>query len=166
MEGEIMLQEIAKTIAHFHFQTVHFPIALSFASCFVFALGFLGKGEKKEKLLHAGRVLLYLGTLGALVAMSTGLLAESSIPHHHEGEAHEIMESHEMLGVIIASSLSVLSLISLFSEKKKKTGARKIVFLLLLIIAGFVGYTGYLGGRLGHEFGIGVSGQETKEGLE
>lgn len=152
-----------ETIAHFHFQTVHFPVALTFASL-LFAL--LGQWRKSEALSAAARYTLYLAALGALVAMTTGLLAEEYLPHSHEGEIRDVMERHELLGLSLAGGLVLTSVISLIAERKRwiggrsPAGGRKIISLLLLILSGGIAITGYLGGRLGHEFGIGIKKEE------
>ena len=152
-----------ETIAHFHFQTVHFPVALTLAS-FLFAL--LGHWRKSEPLFAASRFTLYLATLGAITAVTTGLMAEEYLPHAHEGEISAVMEWHETLGLSIAGGLLLTSIISLIAEKKKRAGGRspaggrKIVLILLFVLSLAVGVTGFLGGRLGHEFGIGIQKEE------
>lgn len=143
-----------ETLAHYHFQTVHFPIALTLTSGVLFLIGRL---RKSENLAMAGRFLLYLATLGTLAAVSTGLMAEKYLPHSHEGKIHEVMEWHETLGLVIAGGLLLTSILSLIAQRKNAGSLRTLVLLLLVLLAGAVGYTGYLGGRLGHEFGIGVN---------
>ncbi|MBI4411838.1 MAG: DUF2231 domain-containing protein [Deltaproteobacteria bacterium] len=146
-----------ETLAHFHFQTVHFPVALTLASL-LFAL--LGQWRKNESLFAASRFTLYLATLGAIAAVTTGLMAEEYLPHEHEGIAREIMEEHETLGLSIAGGLVLASIISLITERKRWIGGRKIVLIFLFILSSAVAVTGYLGGRLGHEFGIGIKKEE------
>ncbi|MBI2341002.1 MAG: DUF2231 domain-containing protein [Deltaproteobacteria bacterium] len=146
-----------ESLAPFHFQFVHFPIALTFAGLLFALLGYL---RKSEFLFAASRYTLYVATLGAMAAATTGLMAEEYLPHSHEGEAHEIMEGHETLGLSIAGGLLLTSILSIFAEKKKWAGARKIVLILLFILSSAVAVTGYLGGRLGHEFGIGIQKEE------
>ena len=142
-----------ETIAHYHFQTVHFPIALTLAGFFLMALGLI---RRHDSCFIAARYVLYLATAGAVVAVSTGLLAENFIPHSHEGAIHEVMEWHETLGLWIAGSLIFTSVLTWLMVRKGYRHGKTITALLLLIISTLIGITGYLGGRLGHEFGIGL----------
>lgn len=153
-----------ESIASYHFQTVHFPIALTLTSLLLMLIGFW---KKHENLLMASRYVLYLATLSALIAMTTGLLAEEYLPHAHEGEVHSVMEWHQYLGFVIVGLLVITSYVSYWVEKKQYQSMRKNILLLLIVVASLVIFTGYLGGRLGHEFGIGIhevpsTQQETK----
>ena len=150
-----------ETIAHYHFQTVHFPIALTLSSAFFLLVGRLRNGER---FLATGRFLLYLATIGALAALSTGLMAEEFLPHSHEGEIHDVMEWHQTLGISITIGLALTSLIAFAAEKKQSGGLRNLVLILALLLATAVSTTGYLGGRLGHEFGIGVDTKAQQDG--
>lgn len=149
-----------ETLAHYHFQTVHFPIALTLTSALLLLVGRL---RQSRNLLIAGRYLLYLATVGALAAMTTGLMAEEFLPHSHEGEIHDVMEWHQTLGIGIASVLALTSVIAFVAEKKNSGALRNLVLLLVILLAAAVSTTGYLGGRLGHEFGIGIEAKAQKE---
>ncbi|MBI2336542.1 MAG: DUF2231 domain-containing protein [Deltaproteobacteria bacterium] len=144
-------------LARFHFQTVHFPIALSFTALFLIVVGLL---SKKEKFFISGRIILYLATLGALVAMTTGLMAEEYLPHSHAGEIRAIMEWHETLGITIVVSLVVISLLAFLESRKPSQTIKTFISILLIVLVGAVGFTGYLGGRLGHEFGVGIKKEQ------
>jgi len=154
------VETILQTIAPYHFQTVHFPIALTLASFFLLFLAFF---KKRESLFNASRYVLYLATLGALAAMTTGLIAEEFLPHTHEGEIHGVMEWHKRLGIVIPSVLTLTSILFFWADKKQRTDLRKWVFILLAVCSVLVSTTGYFGGRLGHEFGIGIQKIQSSE---
>ena len=118
-----------ETLAQFHFQTVHFPIALSFAAWLLMLVGVLGK---KENFFISGRMVIYLASLGAIVAMSTGLMAEEYLPHSHAGEIHSIMEWHETLGITLTCVLAVLSLLCFWESRKNNSSFRFFLALLFL----------------------------------
>jgi uncharacterized membrane protein len=83
---------------------VHFPIALLNA---FFVMELLGFVLKKGEFRVAATWMLYLGTLGALAAVSAGLWAAHTVPH--TDEEHAIMIDHRNLGLIVLALAIVLS---------------------------------------------------------
>lgn len=71
-----------------HPLVVHFPIALWSAALLFWVLALRGRDE----LWYAGRWVLYLGSLTALVAVGTGLWAEDRLGHDTPG--HELVHVH------------------------------------------------------------------------
>lgn len=87
-----------------HPSLVHFPIAcLSLFFLFEIA-GAFWRGDRMRPITSA---LLYVGTLGALLAACAGLYAASTVPHGQT--VHDIMEWHERLGLSVAGLSLVLS---------------------------------------------------------
>ncbi|MCX6273137.1 MAG: DUF2231 domain-containing protein [Bacteroidetes bacterium] len=137
---------------HLHPMLVHFPIAL-------IIVGFLSEVcfwlYKKNMLFSMGSLyLLVLGTLGALAAVLSGLFLTAEM----SGTAGQQKEIHELFGKITLGILILLSGFRLYLlwGKKEETGLRKVIPVVYAIVAGFVGYTGFLGGSLVYNFMIGV----------
>ena len=76
-----------------HPLVVHFPIALWSVALLFWVLGLRGR----EDLWRAGRWMLYLGSVAALVAVTTGLWAEDRLGHETPG--HELVHVHRNLMV-------------------------------------------------------------------
>ncbi|NIM04898.1 MAG: DUF2231 domain-containing protein [Armatimonadetes bacterium] len=83
--------------------------------------------------------------------MTTGLMAADSVPHPEA--AHEIMETHEVLGITVAILSSMARLIKLDNIK-----FLRIIFVALFIITGgIMSYGAYLGGKLVFDYGVGTA---------
>ena len=129
---------------HFHPLTVHFPIALLLVGFF---LEFLSLIFKKEHCLSkAGFYLMILGTLGAVAAYFTGEFFSKDLIGlaGEKKEFHEVMAKTTMFIMIAATIIRII----LIRIKKEKTAWKWLVFALYLAGAGFVAYTGLLGGQL------------------
>lgn len=130
---------------------VHFPIALLTVGFFA-ELWTLARREA-----HAGRLGWWLqvtGTLGLLVAAGTGLLAGQSevIPDPARG-AFDIHQQGAFVSAAIFTALSLWRA----GARGSVAGNRRTVFLLLYAVGlGAVLVTGWYGGKLVFEFGVGV----------
>src|SRR3989304_3496716 len=87
-----------RAMENIHPLFVHFPIA--FLTVFLIA-ELLGTLTGLERLRKAASYLLYLGTLGAVVAAGAGFRAAATVPHAQE--VHSIMERHGYLGIAVLS---------------------------------------------------------------
>lgn len=133
---------------HFHIHPimVHFPIAL-----FISALGLevLSIIFKKEKLHQTAWINYILGVVAAIAAILSALLENQTIKH-------PVFYTHRVLGywTLIVSFTAFLVL---FLIRRKSIRLFRISFVVLLIItAVLVTITGYYGGRLVYEYGVGV----------
>lgn len=117
-----------RELFNIHPMFVHFPVALLPAAFLLYALGI---GLKKPQLNAAGRACLYLGTAGAVAALTTGLLAEESFPHNEV--IHHLMGTHESLAWIVLAASGVLSAWSFFQTEHGPKAAW--LFLALLGLA-------------------------------
>ncbi len=133
---------------HLHPLSVHFPIALILAG-FLFDLVFV-IFKKDHCLSKAGLFLMVLGTLGAVVAFFTGEYFSKNLigPAAEVKETHEIFAKTTMYLMIGASAIRIF----LVATKKDQGNLKWLVFVLYAIAAGFVAYTGFLGGSLVYDY--------------
>lgn len=135
-------------LAHIHLHPiiVHFPIAL-----FITALGLecLSLILKKETFHQAAWYNYILAVLSVFCAVFSALI---------EGESlmHPVFYTHRALGwwTLVVGTLSLIILILI--KKKALKSFRILFFIFLIIMASLVSITGYYGGRLVYEYGVGV----------
>jgi len=131
---------------------VHFTIAL-FATAVIFDL--IGFFTHNESLKSAGWWNMLLATVAAIASVTTGLWAANTLPHNDE--IHRIMETHELLGLIVLGLLIGLLIWRGFyrgSLPARLTG----FFLLIGVIGVSVMMTGsFLGGEMVYRHGMGVT---------
>lgn len=126
----------------FHPATTHMPIALLLVALLVEFVLLVNKNAPLAPML---RLCL---ALAAPAAVATALLG---LAHHrfgtYTGARHELVEKHELLGIVVAG-LAVAALV--FSELSHrlpdKPALRWVRRLLLLAAAGLVGLVGHWGG--------------------
>jgi len=112
-------------IYNVHPMFVHFPIAFYPGALLLYLLG---RVLRKPFLTGAGRVCLYFGAAGVLLAFATGLAAEESIPHNEA--IHEMMETHEALGWIILGITILLTLWSFWQRDSRPAGENLFIVVL------------------------------------
>ena len=137
-------------IEHLHPLVVHFPIALLLTAVAIEGLALI----LKRQALH--RVALWnlcLGTLGAAVAVFTGLEAAETAKHSFE--IWQVMALHQRLGIATLILGLMASGLRLFTRDRLSARVRLFAFALMLAMASTVAFGGYLGGRLVYEFGVG-----------
>ncbi len=131
---------------HLHPVIVHFPIAL-----FISALGLeiLSLIFKKEGFHQAAWYNYILGIAAAFAAVLSALIDGETLKH-------TVFYTHRALGYWILG-VAFLSSTVLFFAKKKSLQIFRILFLIsLIVISLLVSVTGYYGGRLVYEYGVGV----------
>jgi len=139
-------------ITHIHPMLVHFPIALLIAGLFSDILGLF---VKKEFFTRAGFYLLILGTLGAIAAVITGLMAGDGI---ESGPLKDAVEMHEDAGLLtlwLAVITSAFRII-LVMLKKYQGGLKMLALVLFLATVLSVARTGFYGGELVYKHAAGV----------
>lgn len=117
---------------------VHFPIAL-----FISALGMevLSLVFKKENLHKSAWVNYVLGVIAAFFAILTAWIENEQIKH-------PVFYTHRMLGYLTFA----ISFAGLIVSRKSN-----VIFLtFLIIVAVLIAITGFYGGRLVYEYGVGV----------
>lgn len=141
---------------NFHPLMVHFPIALIIM---VFVFDLIVVLTKNKSILTAAHILTAFAAAGAAVSVITGLIAADSI--WHPQAAHELLETHETVGIIILTLASVLLIFRLALREKLLSGLGWIAVFIGLVGFGLVGYTGYLGGEIVYHYGAGVQQAES-----
>ena len=145
-------------VEHFHPILVHFVIA---PLIIAFVFDFLWIFKKEDFFQKFSWYNLNIaGTFGVLSIIS-GLIAEENVIFSEVSK--EAFESHEEFAFIfiILLIIQVLWRIGLNGKYPKKL---MYVYYLLLITSLFsVIYTGYLGGKLVFEYGIGVNSKNNSE---
>ena len=137
---------------HFHGALNHFPIALLFVSA---GLDFVA--GKRPSLRSSAWLLLALGTLGAIAATVSGLLAH--LAYEDDPYLLSAMEVHQYLAFATTALFAALTAWRWRSLKSGSDIGGKPVYLALILLGVVIlGVTGFLGGNLLTEYGIGVKG--------
>lgn len=105
--------------------------------------------RRNDQWRHAASILWVLGLLGAVIAISTGLIAYNRVDH--SDLAHSAMNWHRNLA--IATSLSLMGGAIWRWRQPYSRGAAGFAFAAMLALTG----VGYLGGDLVYRHGIGIS---------
>jgi uncharacterized membrane protein len=146
----------------FHPRFVHFPIALSLVGV-VFVAVSLVRREASERWFWAGRLLVFLGWIGALVAGVAGMIDQSRAPDLPV--VRDTINMHITVGIalIIVLGLALywpLKDKRLLSDGSPQQGARPGALwgylALLLLGVGLVLLESWLGGQLVYKLGVGV----------
>lgn len=130
---------------------VHFPIALLNA---FFVMELLGFVLKKEELGIAATWMLYLGTIGALAAVSAGLWAAYTVPH--TAEEYAIMTEHRNLGLAVLALAIVLSVWRFRAGGAFSFKWRVLHLIVALVTLAVMAYGADRGGLMVYKYGVGV----------
>ncbi|HED05052.1 MAG TPA: DUF2231 domain-containing protein [Ignavibacteria bacterium] len=148
-------------LAQFHPIVVHFPIAF-FLGYVLFEI--IGAFTKKDFFSKTAHLLLFLGVLGALVAVLTGSQAEDVAQSWQKAgnifpakALSAIGEHADSATLTLWYFFALLVLRTYFVLKKKFTKGIKYIFIVLALVGSFFVYrTGKLGGNLVYKYGIGT----------
>jgi uncharacterized membrane protein len=109
---------------------------------------------RRPSLRLAGFATMIAGTIGAGVAVLSGLEAEDHIAH---GEAvHSLMETHETLALTTLGIFAVLVLWRILRERRMSAGERTLSLVVSLTGAGVLVATGVYGGKMVFEHAAGI----------
>ncbi|VAW36661.1 hypothetical protein MNBD_DELTA02-649 [hydrothermal vent metagenome] len=138
---------------------VHFPIALLNGFLLMEVLGAI---TDKESLRSAATWMLYLGTLGAIVTVITGLVASGSV--EHGGGVHELMLDHRNHGLGVLALAIILSIWRLAVSARFSTKSRIAHFILAVIMVGNMTIGADMGGLMVYKYGVSVKAVPQVEG--
>lgn len=142
-----------RAMENLHPVFAHFPIGLLPAALLVQALAV---ARRREEWQRAALWLLWLGTLGALAAAVTGLLAAGKV--EVPDPAIEVVELHETLMLTTTGLALVLSVVALVAVWRQRL-TRRVQFLLLgglLVLGGVLAVGADRGGQLVYQYGVSV----------
>jgi uncharacterized membrane protein len=133
---------------------VHFPIAILSVGLLWDLLGIL---LNKESFKNAGWWAQVFGVIAIIITGITGLIAANSVAHSEA--AHEIMETHETIGLTVAG---VFILLLIWRSFLKTSLPLKKLYQTIYLAIGILAvvtmlYGAHLGGKLVYEFGVGGS---------
>jgi uncharacterized membrane protein len=139
-------------VNHVHGAINHFPIALLFAS-----VGFDLFAGKRPNLRFSAWLLLALGTIGAVAATVSGLVAH--LAYEDDPVLASAIEVHQYTAFAATAVFAALAAWRWFSLRRgSDVGGSRAYLVLALLGLSVLGVTGFLGGNLLTEWGIGVQG--------
>ncbi len=136
---------------------VHFPIALLITATFIGFLAVLLK-NKREELKTVLYWVLLLGGISILIALFSGIYESGRVVHNEA--IHKIMETHELLGYIVAGAFVLLTLWVVLRKQNIQRKELTVIALLLLASSSVLIYSAFLGGKMVYEEGAGVKPME------
>ena len=140
-------------VNHTHGAITHFPIALLFVSVALDLVAVV----KKPNLHWSGWLLLVLGTIGAVVATITGLI--SHFPYEEDPVLLAAIEPHQYTAFAATAVFVTLTGWRWRAVRRgSEVGGSSAYLALALLGLVILGVTGFLGGNLLSEWGIGVRG--------
>jgi uncharacterized membrane protein len=129
-----------------HFPVVLLPLALVFQA--------LALWRQRQDWQRVALCLLWLGTLGALAAAGTGLLAEEEVEVPEPG--WEVIELHETLMLVSTGLAVALSLAAAVLRRRLTHRVQLLLLVGLLLLNGVLAVGADRGGQLVYQFGVSV----------
>jgi uncharacterized membrane protein len=118
---------------------------------------------RRPSLRQAGFATMIAGTIGAGVAVLSGLQAEEHIAH---GEAvHSLMGTHETLALTTLGIFAVLVLWRILRERRMSPGERTLSLVVSLAGTGVLVATGAYGGKMVFEHAAGIPTEALEQEL-
>ncbi|WP_445664653.1 hypothetical protein [Fodinibius sp. AD559] len=138
--------------AHLHLLTNHIPILLTFLSVAMLVWALISKNSEHYKIAFIGFI---IAALAMFVVFESGEDAEETVEEIEE-VTHDSIEDHEEAADIswwLTMLMGIGGIVGLYMNKKKAKGFKAFVWILLafaLLNAGYLAYTGNLGGHIRH----------------
>lgn len=130
---------------------VHCPIALVTLALFCELLEII---FKKKDFGIVSKWSLLFGTIGAIFAFGSGVLAARIVEHNEE--IHQVIEHHAHAALAVVITSIVLTIWRFLPAQNLFNRFRYIFTILLIVLILFLARAGYLGGKLVYECGVGV----------
>jgi uncharacterized membrane protein len=146
-----------KAVLNYHPVFVHFPIVLWFAAL-LFELRAVWR--MSDDMQRTASRMLYLGTLAAIVAALTGLVAEKSVP---PGIAQRVVGIHQALMLVSTSLAAALSIFAFSVRRNFTAQMRKVMLLGLCVLGVLVIFGADRGAELVYEYGSAVNWSSTEQ---
>ena len=141
---------------HLHPIFVHFSFSLLFVSSLLFIIAALGRGRGwTEKCLTVARWNFWIGILMAAFTAVTGLIAYFTVPGVNDVLRMEI-NKHLIAAVVTVIVYLTLAFFLWRSQQKNVAPSNRWTTVLVLGLV-LLCLTGYLGGRLVFNHGVGVN---------
>lgn len=136
------------------------PAALLLAAI---AFELLGAMTRRDSLKAAGYWCLMVGVVGTALAAGAGLMAASRI--EHSDRAHDLMETHETLSLVV---LGIFAVLALWRLVRRVLGPREQTAYLTAgaIGLGLLIVTSKIGGSLVFDHGLGIRSATMQELIE
>jgi uncharacterized membrane protein len=142
----------AQTLQNIHPLVVHYPIALLTACFPIYLLAWI---SRRETLESAGLWLLGLGTLGAAVAVYTGLAGSEGVMLAPSVRQHILVQHKQFMLVALAMSI-VLALWAFIARPMPRRG-RALFMIGLLIMTAILAKGADFGGWMVYGYNAGGS---------
>lgn len=140
-----------KAALNYHPMFVHFPIAL-WLGALLFEL--LAVWRVSDEMQRTASRVLYLGTLGGVVASLSGYAAGNSVP---PGEVQQVMNVHQLLMLLSTSLAVALCMLAFFARKNFTATLRKLMLLGLCVLAAVMAIGADRGAQLVFGYGSAVN---------
>lgn len=141
--------------------SVHFAIAL-IVTATIFDV--LSLWRQNERLLFAGYWNTLAGAIGVLVAVGTGLLAESSQPLWDDGAA-SLLVFHKVFGLAAGGIWVLLALTRIAMRGYIRQRLQTPYMAASLLVVALIVVTGTLGGTLVYGYGVGISSTGARKAM-
>ena len=135
-----------------HPAVVHLPIALLLFSLILDLIAFAADGDAGRPWVRGATYCLALGVIGALLAAVPGFADYSDIRRDHS--ARKVATRHMLLNLVAVALFGVA--LALRYPQRFDAAPPTVPFFLSLVGNAIIGYSGYLGGILVYDDGIGV----------
>ncbi len=136
---------------NFHPLVVHFPIAMLSGFLLLDAIGFLFKWRQLSRVANW---FLWLGTLGAVMAVYAGLQASLTVPH--PDAVHSILEQHRNFGLNTTILAVILSVWRLFNQSSFSRLGHFVHLLIAVLMMLNLLRGADLGGLMVYKYGVAV----------
>ena len=140
--GKTFSQRLFNWLGRLHVMVIHFPIAMIIGA---FGIELFGLWRRNARYQHVARIMLVVGTLGAIVAASLGWFAGG----FYLADRNPVLMTHRWLGTSIAAFASLLVYLA-FARRRRQRKDRAVYWLLLAGLTVAISIQGWLGGSFMH----------------
>lgn len=135
---------------------LHFPIAFLFGFILVEIYGLIFSNTGARQWASG---LLYLGAIGAVVTVISGLAAAEMVPHG--ALVHDIMEWHERAGITVATLTVALGIWRRWGGIPGSAMAKALSMAITLLIGTLLFLGADMGGMMVYQHGVAVKGLQS-----